>query len=180
MRLEDNSFAGNSNGCPKFFGQTRPYKGVPVTLSVPTHLDVYVEETYFLGDPNFQTSDVLDEALGGTIRNVRTDVIRTKKVFITDFKRPAAGSLDMTQTFNDEQYWDSIQSTVNDQTIAESTKLLSTVLKVIPAKATGAGDSPPAYERKTRVVAYQRFDMNDPCFEQQVEEFVNAQLACVE
>lgn len=179
LRMDDNSFVGNSDGCPKLGGETRPFKGVPVTLSLPTHLDIYIEETYYLGGK--AGAVVLEEAPIGQIRNVRTEVIRTKKVFVTDFKRPGAGSLNMTQTFGDDQYWNSIQSTINDQTIAESTKLLAAVLKAIPAgaKSAGAGDgeTKPTYHKMTRVVAYQRFDINDPEFEQLVEVFVNSQLA---
>lgn len=177
-RMDDNTFVGNSNGNPKYGGETRPFKGVPVTLSLPTHLDVYIDEEYYLGgDPNV---NVLTEASIGQIRNVRTEVIRTKKVFITDFKRPAAGSLNLTQTFNDDQYWKGIQSTIDDQTIAESTKLLAAVLKAIPASAKPVSAAKPTinptYHKMTRVVAYQRFDINDPCFEQLVEEFVNSHL----
>ena len=72
-----------------------PVKGVPIAVKVPTHLDVYIDETFFLlpdaGDI-YQEVQILD-INGSPIRNlgIRPQMIQTKKIFVVDFKRAAAG-----------------------------------------------------------------------------------------
>lgn len=179
-RLDDNSFVGNSNGDPCRKCQTRPYKGIPITLQVPSHVDVYIEETYFLQEAEESTADrtILEEAPIGRLFGVRAEVIKSKKVFLVDFKRPASGTLDLDASFSDQQYFKSIASKLEDTTIQESAKLVGTVLKFATGKSTAADAAvlPNTVLRKSRVTAYRRFDINEPGYEQQLEAFVNQQL----
>ena len=186
-RLDDNSFVSSSNGEPCIHESARPFKGIPITLQVPSHLDIYIDETYFLQKStdagiadNGGDIYVMEESPVGTLRGVRADVIKSKKVFFVDFKRPASGTLDMGATFNDEQYFKSITSRLEDTTIMDSAALLGTVLNFATGRSTAAGDGatdlPPSVLRKTRVAAYRRFDINEPDFEQQVECFVRLHL----
>lgn len=173
-RLDDGSFVGNSNGTARHNNSARPYKGIPITLHVPTHLDVYIEETYYLQE---ESGKEFSEVNTGRLLNVRAEPIKTKKVFLVDFKRPASGTLEMGAKFNDQQYFDKIESKLVDTTIIDSAKLLNTVLKFATAKPAAFNPSTlPRHLRQTRVVAYRRFDINEPDYEQQVEAFVNLHL----
>ncbi len=180
-RLDDNSFVGNSNGEPSIFCGTRPYKGVPITLAVTTHLNVFIEETYFM-QPTPDASgvrQVLDNvSLNRPLRNVRAEPVKTKKVFLVDLKRPASGRLNASMTLNDQQYFDKITGTIADTTIADSTALLATILTKLPTgKSAAKGDI--EYLKRTRVVAYKQFDINAPDFELQLDDFVSQHLNCV-
>ncbi len=179
-RFDDNSFAGNSNGQPNLFCGTRPYKGVPITLAVTTHLDVFIEETYFMQPKPDETGvrQTLDDvSLTRPLRNVRAEPVKTKKVFLVDLKRPAAGSLNATMNFNDQQYFDKITGTIKDDTITESTKLLATIITKLPTGQPAAARF--EYLKRTRVVAYRQFDINAPDFELQLDAFVSQHLNCV-
>lgn len=182
-RFDNNSFRGNSNGMTKLFNKTRPYKGVPITLEVPSHLDVYIDETYYmtLDENNLEAVELLPET---RILDVRTDVIKTAKVFTVDFKRPGSGTLDLNLTFNDKQYFDEIKSKIEDTTIKDTAALIGQVIGSVKAPKTSAGPSEDDKTfmeqqniiRDTRVVAYQRFDINAVDFECQVQEFINTHL----
>lgn len=181
-RLGDNSFIGNSNGYANGTSQARPFKGIPITLKVPSHLDVYVEEVFYLQDPGDGGS--IRETLDDTrMLQVRTDLIRTKKVFTVDYKRPGSGTLNSTTNFSDDQYFKKIDNSIDDTTITDSAALLNTALKGVTGISTAA-DGPTTDQtgllsnllRDKRVVAYKRFDINDPDFELQVEMFVNQHL----
>lgn len=185
-RLGSGIFTGDSNGKPKPGCRTRPYKGIPVTLRVPTHLDIYIDETYFVKiDSGNKTAS---EPLAGRCRllNIRTQVIESEKVFTVDFKRPASGVLDLDLTFNqDEQYFSKIVSQLQDDTIEDTAALVAQAINSIQAFQTSTGDDNDAEKQMManasliedkRVVAYQRFDIDDPDFEYQVEQFVNQHL----
>jgi hypothetical protein len=180
-RLDDNSFIGASNGPPECGCSARPYKGVPITLEVPSHVDVYIDQTYYMqpADHGHGTATLV-EVSTVPILSVRADIVKTKKVFIVDLKRPASGTLDASMSFNEQQYFDQIKGDITDTTLKDTTALIATVLKQLPttsATKTGAGDGVP-YLRRTRVLAYRRFDLNVECFEQQVHDFVACHLNC--
>jgi hypothetical protein len=207
-RLSDNSFAGNSNGTTDGKSGARPFKGIPITLRVPSHLDVYIEEVYYMKDDGDDKAALSDSLTGTRILNVRTDLIRTKKVFTVDYKRPASGTLNLETEFSDEQYFQSISRALQDTTIVDSANLVNTALGgtsdpaqsagtlpgVVPPTVPGSGpqterpatvpSGPTAAQaamltehvRDTRIVAFQRFDINDPDYEFQVDRFVSQHL----
>lgn len=207
-RLDDNSFVGNSNGQASSQSSARPFKGIPITLKVPSHLDVYIEEVYYMQDDGDDQRTLTDALSDTRIMNVRTELIKSKKVFTVDYKRPGAGTLNLSTKFSDEQYFQSISRALQDTTIVDSANLLNTALGGTsdPATATGTlpalvapttptsgtQSAPPtlipsgptavqaamleSHIRDTRVVAYQRFDINDPDFELQVDAFVSLHL----
>jgi hypothetical protein len=179
-RLDDNSYIGDSNGDPDIFCRTRPYQGVPITLQVPTHLDVFIEETYFLQAEDLANGrqQLLEVPTTGPIRNVRADIVRTKKVFLVDLKRPCSGLLNASLKFNEDQYFDRIQGDVKDTTIEDSTALLATIISTLPTGRPAAKQQL-EYLKQVRVVAYRRFDINTPDFESQVDMFVTQHLNCM-
>ncbi len=181
-RFDDNSYAGQSNGQSGLLGQARPFKGIPITLQVPTHLDIYIDEIYFVK----LTKHAATEIPGDTrLLKVRTEVINSDKVFTVDFKRPGSGILDLDMTFDqDEQYFKSIVSQLEDDTIKDTATLIATSIESIRGLSASSGLEEGIESalkaanivQDTRVVAFQRFDLNSPTFEQEVECFVNTHL----
>ena len=185
----DNSMSGDSNGLNRWFrSKSRPYRGVPVKLRVRTHVDVYVKERYVLtrvgGDKSKQWEEKSLSHCEQPIRLlfVDTEEIYGDQVVITDFKRPASGSIDMDVEFNEQGYFKNVHSKVVDTTITDSTALLTTVLTGTGILKTSlGGNALESYDTESlqwqeRVVAYQRFDINAADFEQQMEAFLNHHL----
>lgn len=183
-RFDDNTYSGQSNGQNKKHGRARPFKGIPITLKVPTHLDVYIEETYFVRLDKTAATELLHDKM--RLLDVRTEVIKSDKVFTVDFKRPAAGFLDLDMSFDEEeQYFKKIVSRLQDDTITDTANLVATSIKTISALSasrTPLSDSVTSslqarrIEQDTRVVAFQRFDINSPSFEHELECFVQRHL----
>lgn len=185
-RLETDDFVGNSNGNPKAHCATRPYKGVPITLRVPTHVDVSVEEKVrFCLKGNTLTP------LQPTRRHlsVATDLIYTDKVFTVDVKRPAAGTADYTMEFgakgddlDNRQYFKNVKSKIVDETIKDVTAAINTVFSAVPSSAGGDNktiesvDDGLVFFDQSRTVAWKRFDVDAIDFEMQVAEFVAQHL----
>jgi hypothetical protein len=179
-RSEQDHFNGDSNGMPMKHCRTRPTKGIPVTVRLTTHTDVWIEEDYFVEfDPKNPT--VVREPLSDIrMLSVRAEPVRTDKIILVDFKRPAAGMLDTSMDFNDDQFFKKVQSSIEDDTINESAKLLKTVISLVTPKSTGVTDEPAAdnvnRKKLRRVVAYQRFDVNEPDYETQLDGFISRHL----
>lgn len=151
----------------------RPAKGVPLALKVPTHLEVEIVETFFWANNG---ATFAEANLPRPMIDVRTRVIETKQVFTVDFVRPAAGTLNTKLEFTDEQYLKSINNRIEDQTIkaiAESARALTPLLGS-PKSAVSSGAS--LTNRlivDERTLAFQRFDLNSPTFEQDVRAFLD-------
>lgn len=190
-RTEDDTFFGNSNGEPCRKCQTRPFKGIPITLRVPTHFDIAIKETVLLrADSKKRLTRVF------TPRPqlfVDTQIVETDKVFTVDVKRPAAGTLEYTMAFGDNkdpldntQYFKQIKSHIVDKTISDVNAALQTILPLLPKPMTGrstAADVPPPADpglsnllSENRVVAWKRFDLDAPDFEQQVACFLEQHM----
>ncbi len=188
-RMENNSFSGDSNGLEKRLGKTRPFKGVPITLQIPTHVDVFIEEIYYLNLNGIQASEcLLDGGDSSRLLNVKTEIIKSDKIFTVDFKRPGSGTLGLGLDFNDEQYFNQIDSKLVDTTIKDAAALAAQTIDSVGAivgRSTSA-NQPSTEEiallrekdivRDTRTVAYMRFDINAVDFELQLEQFVNRHL----
>lgn len=207
-RLGDNAFVGNSNGTADGNSAARPFRGIPVTLRVPSHLDVYIEELCYMKDDGDDKAALSGSLTGTRILNVRTEVVSTKKVFTVEYKRPASGTLNLETNFSDEQYFRNISRALQDTTIVDSANLMNTTFggtsdparssgrlpALVPPTVPGAGpqtEQPAAvpsgptaaqatvltnHVRDTRIVAFQRFDINDPDYEFQVDRFVSRHL----
>ena len=152
--------------------QNLPLKGVPMALKVPTHLDVWIEETYYLQ----MTPRGLEEYLPER-RNlgITTTPVMTKKIFTVDFKRPAAGSLAYDMGFNEDQYLNKVANKIEDKTISDVTAAVQRVATAF-AKPTAANFGSDDLKNKiiegARHVAFRRFDIDAPDFEQQLATFV--------
>lgn len=162
-------------------------KGVPIAVQVPSHLDLYIEETfYLLADSEGIFREVpLTDHRGLPQRNlgIRTEMIRTKKIFVVDFKRAAAGTSSSGLKFNDDQYLEEITGEIEDETLEQATEAFTAIAPLLSGRPTSAGAETRRLNSEavsgTRVVAYRRFDLNAPDFEQQVSDFVDLHMnAC--
>lgn len=172
-RWDDGTFSGDSNGKRSFFCASKPYKGIPVRVKLQTHVDVWIDEEYCLATDGSAPVDNL------RFMKVRQEPVTTEQVIIVDFKRPAAGTGDFKLKFSEEQYFSNIDSHVIDKTIEQSTALVATVLKAAStANESGqpAVKETPQFEWKVRTVAYQRFDLSNPNYEAELDEFVSHHL----
>lgn len=155
-------------------------KGVPITVKVPTHLKVIVFEKHF-----FHNTEKGPERLEVpvVIRDFDTEVINTEKMFTVDFKRPAAGSIEMTAEF-EEQYFKKIEDKVVDETIDDVANLLSKTIPLLtPTVDTGddanLNDTQVGKLEMTEVksvVAVGVFEFDEPDFEEQVMGFINCHV----
>ena len=155
-----------------------PYhlKGVPTALQVPTHLDVWVKETYFLQktprgweEASFQKRNL----------DVESNLVKTKKIFAVDFKRPLAGTNTISLGFNDEQYLSSLENQIVDETIRDVTTALGQLQPLLGA-ATSAKNAEGKLNgtviENQRHVAYRRFDIDDSNFEANLAAFLDEQM----
>ena len=151
-------------------------KGVPTALQVPTHLDVWVKETYFLQKtPRGWEEAKFDRRNLG----IETNIVKTKKIFAVDFKRPLAGTNKIALGFNNEQYLSTLENQIVDETIQDVTGILGQ-FQPTEAVATSAKNAAPKLDdtviENQRHVAYRRFDIDDPNFEASLSAFLDEQM----
>jgi hypothetical protein len=173
-RSDSNSVSGDSNGAPRWFCRSRPYKGIPIKVLVQTHVDVFIEEEFLLSKGEKYES-WKETHLENKFLNVRIVPVSTDQIVISDFKRPASGTIDLTVDFTDTGYLEKIESNVTDTTIKDSAALLSTIISNTSGSASGKASlrNDQRLDWKKRTLAYQRFDINAPDYEEQLDAFIN-------
>ncbi len=121
---------------------------------------------------------------------VETQLEYTDKIFLVDFKRPAAGILDLTNAkMDDQQYFSQVQAQIQEKTIEDISGALNTIkepLISLRAKKTNSArptsaSTPEAegtndVQFQKSVVAIQRFDISEPGWEDNMTSFVNEKL----
>lgn len=175
--LDSGSVSADSNGLNRWCCRTRPYRGIPVKLKVQTHVDVWVEEDFALifNGQNWEEAKLQQRYL-----QLRTAPVHTDQVVISDFKRPASGTIDLTVDFTDDQYFKKIDSRIVDTTITDSAALLGTIITKVGSPTAGEIDNTRRATSKAlwqrRTVAYQRFDINAVDYEEQLDSFVSEHM----
>lgn len=120
---------------------------------------------------------------------VETELEYTDKIFLVDFRRPAGGILDLKEaSMDDEQYFAKIQAEVTERTMADVSTAIKTLQgPLTPQKSTDntatptSADTPDAEQAfdvnfQKSVVAFKRFDISEPGWEEQMMSFVNERL----
>ena len=179
-RNDDNSFVGDSNG-KWFFCRAKPYKGTPVKVRMKSHVDVFVDETYYLKQEGSKWSE---HPMHNRILDVRTEPVISEQIIMVDFKRPASGTLKADVDFNEHQYFSKIDSKLVDTTLKDTADLIGAAVKTVSARNmtqpqdNGKREGEPAvqYHPRKRTVAYQRFDIHAPDYEAQVADFISHHL----
>lgn len=171
-----------------------PMKGIPVSLRVPSHLELSVVETTY-----WEKKDVAGKKptlvplhTCRPTRSVSHQVCFTEKIFLVDPVRPGAGTQSYGFTFKKSTathpdhagkgYLEKVDYKIDDQTIKESANLLSNSLGLINALQTSASPAVPNTSNliaTDRTVAYGRFDINSATFESEVAEFLDCHINCV-
>lgn len=149
-------------------------KGVPVKLKVPTHLDVTITETIVFIKEGTGASLI---AFEDPQIEVATNLVYTDKVFLVDFKRPAAGTLDLSKVeFDQEQYFKEITATVEERTIRDISESIDTLKPALQGLKTSSGEVSGDIIFEKSVIAKQRFDINEPDWEARMQAFVDGHL----
>ncbi len=153
-------------------------EGVPITVKVPTHLEIQVVERCYLNSDG--SKSVISPA-----RFVNVNVREKDQVFTVDAVRPASGTLNYLATFQG-QYFKTFNSKVEDKTIQSITDAITGITgelgKLPKAKSTGfsksADDAKIPYVES--LVAVREFDVHDPNLECEVRDFLHTYICFVE
>lgn len=168
------------------YDNDRPLKGVPIALKVPTHVDIFIEESYFIGrnDSDQVLELTMRDRLGNPIRslNVRPEMVHTKKIFVVDFKRAAAGATKNGLEFNADQYLSEVSGKIEDETITQAAEAFSAIAPLLKATPTNAKGEDVRLTGSNivsgkRVVAFRRFDIAQVDFEDAVSQFVEQHIS---
>lgn len=119
---------------------------------------------------------------------VETELEYTDKVFMVDFRRPGGGILNLSEaSMDDEQYFAKIQAEVTERTMADVSTAIETLQGPLtnrpgtnmatPTSAdTPEGEESDGVNFQKSVVAFKRFDISEPCWEERMMQFVNSRL----
>ena len=164
--------------CPDGVGwETKRIRGVPVTVKLPTHLEVRIIERRYI-DPI--TKDVLKVGAGDLVtKHVEYYVREKDEVFLVDSVKPASGTLTYKAEF-DGQFFKSFNSKIEDNTIEKITEIVKGLPSLKPApkssKAASATTGQAKITEVDKVVAVKVFSVRDSNLENQVHEFANLYL----
>lgn len=160
-------------------------KGVPITLKVPTHLRVYVYKKQFLEQVKVAGVSKWQPVTGmGEMYDFGSEVLYTEEIFTTDFARPAAGMSNLKVDLASDQYIQNFKQDITDNTLQQIGNLVDKIPTLFTPLGGGAvnatdvdktGDDVSLKEIKS-VVAAGVFEVNDPNFELQVQEFISRHL----
>jgi len=175
--------SGSSNGQTKPFQAAKPFKGVPVTVRIPTHVDIAVRESLFYNMP-----EMTPVCLSARNLQLTANYVYSDKIISVDPKRPFAGTLDYNMGFQtthpierDRQFFSSFDYNVKDETIKTIDNILKNVVPTLglnkKMKSTSAmdgaeGSAPSSLKEIERVVAWKRFDISDQNLEAEIASFV--------
>lgn len=159
----------------QFWTRKSNLKGVPITLKVPTHVQLMIFERHFLFvDSKGRYQRV---RLPFVVRDFSQEFIYTEKIFTVDFKRPAAGLYNLNLDLTPDQYINELQHDVTDETIKQVTALVKQIApKGLPGFQTVSGSPDAPLEEIQSVVAVDMFEIDAPDFEEQMTAFVNWHL----
>jgi len=155
----------------QFWTRKGALKGVPITLKVPTHVQLTVFERHFLVYDEFGRVSRL--TLPYVVRDFSQEFIYSDKIFTVDFKRPAAGTYNLDLDLTEDQYIQKFQYDVTDQTIEKVTSL---VQQLVPGGFEAVSALDTYYKEIQSVVAVGMFEIDAPDFEEQMSAFVNCHL----
>ena len=154
-------------------------KGTPITLRVPTHVKVYVYEKKFLQAVTAGgVKEIKFIETATPMRDFAQDFIYTEKIFTVDFKRPAAGTLNLQVDYTADQYIDSVKQDITDETIARTGEFFQRLgaSGLIQTSANAGKNVEENIKEVKSVIAVGVFEIDAPDFETQVMDFLNIHL----
>jgi hypothetical protein len=154
-----------------------PAKGIPITLRVPTHLKVWIEEEYYIQKKKDGMDGLEVLQTGKPVISVVTSFDYEEKIFTVDFKRPGAGTLQTDIKIDkDSHYFTQIHSKIVDNTLQEITKVVKQFSAPLGIKTSVGATIKDNLIVDTRTVAFTRLDINACDFEQQLMSFFNQHI----
>lgn len=184
QRMDDDRLVGNSNGNTGLHENAKPFKGIPVTIPVLTHVDISISEEIFLEKETLNPVPMLGER-----RNLmaKATPVYSDKIFAVDPKKAASGQSEYTlQMQEGSQYFKKIDQDITDTTIKDINTALSGILpKLLPKTAStpasklsleNAIDKQTHFYSVKHHVAWKRFDVSAIDFQDQIALFVNQHL----
>jgi hypothetical protein len=160
---------------------TKHLRGVPITVKVPTHLELKVIETQYL----FGNSPICVNGIPHATRRVEHTVREKDEIFTVDFARPAAGTGSADITF-EGQYLKSVNGSIDDRTLRDITGAIKNIFGTLgklpgaqpPIALTGLKGIGDVAEIQAidSVIADRLFDVTDPMLAEHVREFVHTYL----
>ena len=169
----------------------KPMKGIPVSLKVPTHLELKVIETTYWEKQDIPGSKptLVPLRTCRPTRSLEHELCYTEKIFLVDPAKPVAGEQKYGFTFKSNAssdaddmgkgYLNKVTYKIDDKTITETANLVANSLKLLnafPISANGARPNTSDLISTDRTIAYLRLDINSPTFEQEVTEFLDCNL----
>jgi hypothetical protein len=162
--------------------KTERMRGIPVTVKVPTHLEVRVIERRYYAPKTFE--------LFHTALIVEHEMREKDQVFTVDSVRPAAGGLTYSAKLENKlnpQFFSKFDTKIEDETIKDIAPLIPnlpdilTNLKKASAVSLSSGNVPTVAGNVVQVdsvVAVKVFDVHDPglsaCVQAFLDQYVNA------
>lgn len=163
-----------------------PLKGMPVMLRVPTHLEVSILETrYWQID---EEADLQPLESKRAVLDIKHDLKYTEKMFVVDPLRPLSGDQEYGFSFTGgtdgnaaeagKGYLSGLSYKATDTSIVDSAALIGAALKRFGTTQAndGEGAAPSNVVETQRVIAFRRFDVNSPTFENDVYAFLECYL----
>ncbi len=166
-RQDDDSFTRNER-CPN--------RGIPITVLVPTHVKIWIEEEYYIQNQGEKLAPLY---LDKPVLSVRTEYDYEEKLFTVDFKRPMSGTIQTDIKIDaQKQYFERIHGKVVDNTIRDITGIIQQFAPAFrKGKATAAGETLMAnLIVAKRTVAFGRFDLNAPDYAARISQFLDAHI----
>ncbi len=185
QRMDDDRLVGNSNGNTCLHDNAKPFKGIPVSIPVLTHVDIVISEEIFLDKETLVPVQTNRRNLMAEAKPIKSD-----KIFAVDPKKAASGQSEYTllmQEGEGNQFFKRIDQDIADTTIKDINAALGQILpqllpKPVPTPSTkfgldsNANQSQADFLPVTRHVAWKRFDVSAPDFQDQIATFVNRHL----
>ena len=155
-------------------------KGIPVTLEVPTHLKLtFVRQQYWVPKEGDAGRFLQNDKDALVTFDLKHDFIKEKKIFLVDFKRPAAGTMEFGAAIDkDTSGFTNVSYKVNDLTIETIGKQVNDLVKnILPAlgkRTTVVASDTAATKLVTidSIVATTIVKLDDPAFQEKVREFL--------
>jgi hypothetical protein len=177
-------------------------KGVPTTLSVPTHVKISIIEKRYVqsatatdekGNPvKDKDGNLIQKAALVTTgkkpddpavvtRHATYDLVTMHELYTVDLKRPAAGSITYNLEFDKSETLTKLETTTHNETIAQVSGLVQSIINSVgtvsslgKGRSTTAGDGggTTGLFELQNVVACEFFDIRDPGLSTHIREFL--------
>jgi hypothetical protein len=159
--------------------KTKHLRGVPVTVKVPTHIEVRIVKKHYI-QPNTKLPLRDKDGITVSVLEIEHTIREKDEVFTVDAVRPGAGTLDYNATF-DNQYFRTFTANSSDVTLETIATTVDTLKGLLPTGKSTSGkvtaeivdDAEGVIPYLREIVAIKVFDVYDPNPSACMKEFIN-------